>query len=148
MFAALCSANFNRETSWKIFCNLHKVSVFYFFSCESHEDVTSWESTMWWIRAVDFRHRRREWERSFADDSIPRRSLAICTTTKEMSSILLGNECGTDSGLSCVHSADPPPSVAVKVTASWRQKQQNLSPCLGDERAMLLVPITDHLLAD
>lgn len=42
-----------------------------------------------------------------ADNGIMHRSLAICTTTKEISSILLGNEGDSDSGLSCVHSAGP-----------------------------------------
>lgn len=42
-----------------------------------------------------------------ADNSIACRSLAICTTTKEISSILLGNEGDGDSGLSCVRSVDP-----------------------------------------
>lgn len=42
-----------------------------------------------------------------ADNAIMHRSLAICMTTKEMSTILLGNEGDSDSGLSCVHCVGP-----------------------------------------
>lgn len=60
-----------------------------------------------------FRYTRTWWKCSFhapslvADNAIMHRSLAICTTTKEISTILLGNEGDGDSGLSCVHSVVP-----------------------------------------
>jgi len=55
--------------------------------------------------------------------SIVHRSLAICTTTKYILTILLGNEGDSDCGLSCVHSVRRP-SAAVKVTATGRRNQR------------------------
>ena len=68
-------------------------------------------------------------------------------TTKEISTILLSNEGYGDSGaVMCVHRGSP--SAAVKVTVTRRRSRQNLSTRRGDEPAVLLVPITDHLLTD
>lgn len=83
---------------------------------------------------------------SGADNAIMHRSLEYVRQQKEFLAYCSLMRETSFPAIMCALSGSP--SVVVKVTATWEHKWQNLSPCPTDDWLTLLVPITDHLIAD